>query len=422
MTPTLYKGKKMSQFDRTDTSYPFVSQNTIAPYLPGELNGLSFAIKDNVDVADEITGYGSPGWIDTHARPVANAICLEQLLNAGGTFQGKTKSDELAYSLLGVNAFYGTPLNPKAPDRVPGGSSSGAASAVAGKLVDFAIGTDTGGSIRVPASNCGVWGYRPSYGAVSVSGVLALAPSFDTVGILAQTGEILEKVMRVLLAEDGDGSNEFPSVCWVDDVFQMSDRQILDALSPGLDQISGDYNVTTVKLAEMTDRHVNCHWLFEQLGFLLSTEIWNTFGAWLKNDQPELSVGVKDSLHRYAEAASRKDIQYRLRAKKAFQNKISTFLCGGKILCFPTTVDLAPRLDDIAPDFFKGDYIPRAMGVNAISGLSRTPQITIPVAEADGVPVGLSFVAGYGQDMPLVNFCSRLYDRCFKKTGCRNEG
>ena len=141
----------------------------------------------------------------------------------------------------------------------------------------------------------------------------------------------------------------------------------------------------------------------------------------VKNEKPELSAGVKDSLYRYAEAASRRDIQHRLRAKKAFQNKINAFLGGGKILCFPTTVDLAPHLDDITADFFKGDYIPRAMGVNAISGLSRTPQITIPVAEADGVPVGLSFVAGYGQDMMLVHFCRRLYDRCFKKKRCCNE-
>ena len=100
---------------------------------------MSFAIKDNIDVANEITGYGSRGWINTHSKSVVNAICLEQLLNSGGTFQGKTKSDELAYSLLGVNPLYGTPLNPKAPDRVPGGSSSGSASAVASKLVDFAI-------------------------------------------------------------------------------------------------------------------------------------------------------------------------------------------------------------------------------------------------------------------------------------------
>ncbi|GBC59445.1 amidase [Desulfonema ishimotonii] len=398
----------MNQFDKTNISDPFVSKNTIEPYSPGELNGLSFAVKDNIDVANEITGYGSPGWINTHSEPVVNAICLEQLLNAGGKFQGKTKSDELAYSLIGVNSFYGTPLNPKAPDRVPGGSSSGSASAVASGLADFAIGTDTGGSIRVPASNCGVWGYRPSHGAISVSGVLALAPSFDTVGILAQTGKILEKVMQVLLAENSNGSNAFSSVCFVDDVFQMSDRQILDKITPSLNKISDICKVQTLKLAEITDPHVNCNWLFEQLGFLLSTEIWNTFGAWIKNEKPELSSGVEYNLHGYAESANRKVIQSSLCAKKAFQNKISNFLCGGKILCFPTTVDLAPRLDEITPDFLAGEYIPRAMGVNAISSLSCTPQITIPVAEANGVPVGLSFISGYGQDMSLISFCNQL--------------
>ena len=403
----------MNQFDKTTIYDPFINKNKIKPYSLGELNGLSFALKDNIDVANEITGYGSPGWINTHSKPVVNAICLEQLLNAGGNYQGKTKSDELAYSLIGLNSFYGTPLNPKAPDRVPGGSSSGSASAVANELVDFAIGTDTGGSIRVPASNCGVWGYRPSYGAISVSGVLALAPSFDTVGILAQKGEIVEKVMRVLLAEKSNGSNVSSSVCFVDDVFQMTDRKIFDKITPTLNKISESYKVQTIKLSEITDSHVNCNWLFEQLGFLMSTEIWNTFGAWIKNEKPKLGSEVEYNLHSYAESANRKDIQSSLYAKKAFQNKINKFLCEGKILCFPTTLDLAPRLDEITPGFLAGDYIPRAMGVNAISSLSCAPQITIPVAEANCVPIGLSFIAGYGQDMMLISFCNQLYTQCF---------
>ncbi len=396
-----------------DATDPFINKHRIDSSSTGELSRLSFAIKDNIDIAGEMTGYGSPGWLNTHPEPVVNAICLEQLLNAGGTCQGKTKSDELAYSLIGVNDFYGTPLNPKAPDRVPGGSSSGSASAVASELVDFAIGTDTGGSIRVPAGNCGVWGYRPSHGAISVSGVLALAPSFDTVGILAQTGEILEKVMRVLLAEKSHKGNASSSVCFVDDVFQMSDRQIVNAITPGLNKISDSYEVQTLKLAEISEPNVDCTWLFEQSGFLLSTEIWNTFGAWIKNEKPELSSGVDYNLQNYARSASRKEIQNSLYTKKVFQNKINNFLCDGNILCFPTTVDLAPRLKDITPEFFEGDYIPRAMGVNAISGLSCTPQITMPVAGVDGVPVGLSLIAGYGRDMALISFCNQLYKRCF---------
>lgn len=399
----------MNQFNTISIPNPFINKNKIEPHSLGELNGLSFAIKDNIDVENETTGYGSPGWANTHSKPVANAICLEQLLNSGGNCQGKTVSYELAYSLIGVNSFYGTPLNPNAPDRVPGGSSSGSASAVASKLVDFAIGTDTGGSIRVPANNCGVWGYRPSHGVISVSGVLTLAPSFDTVGVLAQTGEILEKVMRVLLAENSDESNNVSSVCLVDDIFQISDKQILDKITPNLNKLSDSYKVQRLKLADITTPDVNCNWLFEQLGFLLSTEIWNTFGSWMKNDKPKLSAGVEFNLNGYAKSANRKDIQSSLYAKKAFQNKIINFLCNGNILCFPTTVDLAPRLDDITPDFLAGDYIPRAMGVNAISSLSCTPQITIPIAEINGVPIGLSFIAGYGRDMMLINFCNQLY-------------
>jgi len=403
----------MNHFDSANISDPFLNKNIIMPHSSGELSGLSFAVKDNIDIAGEITGYGSPGWMDTHYKPVVNAVCLEQLLNAGAVCKGKTKSDELAYSLIGVNEYFGTPLNPKTPDRVPGGSSSGSASAVAGGSADFAIGTDTGGSIRIPACNCGVWGYRPSHGAVSVSGVLALAPSFDTVGILAQNGEILEKVMRVLLAEKRGGSHVFSSVCLVDDVFQISDRRIIDGNTPALNKISAFHRVRKLKLAEITDAHVNVHWLFEQLGFLLSIEIWNTFGAWIKSEHPKLSSGVEQNLYAHAETADRKDILSRLRMKKEFQTKMNAFLGEGRILCFPTTMDPAPRLDELTPEFYAGDYIPRTMGVNSISSLSCTPQITIPAAEVGGMQVGLSFLAGYGQDMRLINFCNQLYAECF---------
>jgi amidase len=393
-------------------SDPFITTKTINPYSEGILNGLSFAMKDNIDINNQTTGYGSPGWVETHDKSVVNAICLEQLLCEGGIFKGKTKSDELAYSLIGVNSFYGTPINPKAPDRIPGGSSSGSASAVASSLVDFAIGTDTGGSVRVPASNCGVWGCRPSHGAISVAGVLPLAPSFDTVGILSQNGQILEKVMHVLLAEGYSKNSAVPSVCFVDDVFQISDEAIVQSTRTIQNKITCNFKNQTLKLSEITALNVNFNELFLQLGFLLSTEIWNTFGSWVKTKKPKLSSGVEFSLNNYAESASRNDIQKILSTKKLFQNNLNKFLCAGNVLCFPTTVDLAPRLEEITSDFLAGDYVPRAMGVNAISCLSCTPQITIPIAEANGVPVGLSFVAGYGQDMMLIDLCNKIYNQC----------
>ena len=182
-------------------SNAFVATFDLSPTGSGPLDGLRFAVKDTIDVAGFKTGCGNPTWRDSHPAAVAHAVCVEQLLRAGARCVGKTISDELALSLLGENYFYGTPLNPRAPERVPGGSSSGSASAVACGLVDFALGTDTGGSTRVPASNCGIWGFRPSHGFVSVAGVNPLAPSFDTVGVLARSADVLAKVGLVLLSD-----------------------------------------------------------------------------------------------------------------------------------------------------------------------------------------------------------------------------
>src|ERR671927_1235558 len=187
----------------------FVESVEVDPTGSGSLDGLSFAVKDLIDIGGHKTGCGNPTWRDTHPPASVNAVCVEQLLGAGARCVGKTVSDELAFSLLGENHFYGTPRNPKAPGRVPGGSSSGSASAVASGLVDFALGTDTGGSVRVPANNCGIWGLRPSHGFISVAGVNPFAPTFDTVGILASSAEIMAAVASVLLAcEDIPGGEE----------------------------------------------------------------------------------------------------------------------------------------------------------------------------------------------------------------------
>src|SRR6516225_12387728 len=181
-------------------SNAFVTTFDLSPTGSGPLDGLCFVVKDTIDVAGFKTGCGNPTWRDTHPAAAVHAVCIEQLLRAGAHCAGKTICDELAFSLLGENYFYGTPLNAYAPDRVPGGSSSGSASAVACGLVDFALGTDTGGSMRVPASNCGIWGMRPSHGFISVAGVLPFAPTFDTVGLFAQSVEVLTRAATVLLA------------------------------------------------------------------------------------------------------------------------------------------------------------------------------------------------------------------------------
>jgi len=165
----------------------------------GPLAGLRFAAKDLFDVAGHTTGAGNPSWLATHPVATRHSDVVAQLLDAGATLMGKVLTDELAYSLHGDNLHYGTPLNARYPERVTGGSSSGSAAAVTAGLVDFALGTDTGGSTRVPASYCGLWGLRTTHGLVSARGLVPLHPSFDTATWLAADGEVFERVGAVLL-------------------------------------------------------------------------------------------------------------------------------------------------------------------------------------------------------------------------------
>src|SRR5690242_20777887 len=171
--------------------------------LPGgPLADLTFAAKDLFDVAGHPTGGGNPDWSRSHPIPTRHAWAVQRLLDAGASLIGKTVTDEVSLGILGENPFDGTPLNPKAPDRVPGGSSSGSASAVAQGLCDTALGTDTGGSVRVPASFCGLYGIRPTHGRLDLSGMTCQAPGSDTTGWFARDAETFARVSSVMLGEE----------------------------------------------------------------------------------------------------------------------------------------------------------------------------------------------------------------------------
>src|SRR5690349_6653053 len=174
----------------------------IAGHAGGPLAGLTFAAKDLFDVAGRPTGGGNPDWARTHPVPERHAWAVQTLLDAGADLIGKTITDEVSLGILGENPFYGTPTNPRAPGHVPGGSSSGSAVAVAAGLCDTALGTDTGGSVRVPASFCGLYGIRPTHGRLDLRGMMRQAPSSDTTGWFADDPEIFARVSSVLLGED----------------------------------------------------------------------------------------------------------------------------------------------------------------------------------------------------------------------------
>src|SRR5215469_4545990 len=197
----------------------------------GPLSGLTFAAKDLFDVAGVVTGAGNHDWARTNPIPQRHAWAVQTLLDAGASLIGKTITDEVSLGILGENAFDGTPLNTAAPDRVPGGSSSGSAAAVAGGLCDTALGTDTGGSVRVPASFCGLFGIRPTHGRLNLAGMAAQAPASDTTGWFARDADTFARVSSVMLGEPIP--DELPKRLLIaTDAFAFADAETAAALEP----------------------------------------------------------------------------------------------------------------------------------------------------------------------------------------------
>lgn len=403
--------------DSSTDSNAFVASFTVPPTGSGPLDGLTFAVKDVIDVGGWTTGCGNPTWRETHPPAVVHAVCVEQLLGAGARCLGKTVSDELAFSLLGRNHFEGTPLNPLAPDRVPGGSSSGSASAVACALVDVALGTDTGGSVRVPASNCGLFGFRPSHGVVSLAGVNPLAPSFDTVGLFAPTADLLERVARVLLADDVAAPGEPTAVYVIREAFALADPEVAQALQPSLRELRERFGdrVKEIALAELAgDGAMASFSAWRDTYCVLQwAEIRSCLGGWLDAASPVLGPATAASFA-LTRQLDRRRIGEAVERRERIHRSLRRFLGPQDLLCLPTTPALAPRLAEADPDRSpKGSgsgstYYPRTLSLTSVAGLGRLPQVSLPMAEVSGVPVGLSLLASHGQDGFLLDVVRRL--------------
>jgi amidase len=333
-------------------------------------------------------------------------------LHAGARCVGKTISDELAFSLLGENHFYGTPLNAHAPDRVPGGSSSGSASAVACGLVDFALGTDTGGSTRVPASNCGIWGFRPSHDFVSVAGVNPLAPSFDTVGILAQNADVLAKVALVLLAAAPVSPNKPRTIHLIREAFALADPDVQEALSEPLRQLREIFGETVREssLQELVNDDVGYSFATWADTFCVIqwAEIESCLGAWIANARPEFGPEIAASFQLMSQL-DRRCVAEAVQRREQYFRSLHEFLGPEDLVCMPTTPALAPRKGDPPRRSSSGSgYYPRTLSLTSVAGMCRLPQVSLPVADADGLPVGLSLLARHGQDSFLLQVANNI--------------
>ncbi len=360
----------------------------------GPLAGMTFAAKDLFDVAGYRTGGGNPDWARAHPVPARHAWAVATLLEAGAGLIGKTITDEVSLGILGENAFDGTPRNSIAPDRVPGGSSSGSAAAVAAGLCDTALGTDTGGSVRVPASFCGLYGIRPTHGRLDLTGMLAQAPSSDTAGWFARDAATFAKVSRVLLREAIPDTVPGRLIVAVD-AFGFADTAVAAALAPMVERLA---RIVGTKRDEVMAPPGLSAWARAQRS-LQPSEAWQTFKPWIERDNPRFAFSVARNLVAGAQITDADRAWASLMRQEA-RARMAYLLGPGTILCLPTTPFPAPM---------KGLPLPvldplrdRITCLCAHGGLTGVPQVSLPGATVDGLPVGLSVVGGAGMDTTLI--------------------
>jgi amidase len=366
----------------------------------GPLLGLTVAVKDVFDIAGHRTGNGNPLWLHTHPPAKLTASTVQKVLEAGARMIGKTHTDELAYSLNGENVYYGTPTNPNAPGRIPGGSSSGSAAAVAGGLVDFALGTDCGGSVRLPASYCGVYGIRTSHGLVPADGIVPLAAGFDTVGWFARDAATMLRVGDVLLPQaQAFGPKRLLVAA---DSFALGGASIGTALSEG---------VAKMKAAFPSAQEINVYtgdpseWP-AAFRVLQGQEIRENHGAWVDKHQPTFGPGIRE---RFAWTATIDPAEV-ARAKpvreRAAQH-MDALLGDDAFLLLPTAPGIAPKLN--TPSDELEAFRARAFALLAIAGLARLPQLSLPVGTSEGCPIGLSLIAPRGRDRGLLEWVASQF-------------
>jgi amidase len=387
------------------------SRDDVGAFVPGKLverpatgsgvlDGLSCGVKDVFDIAACPTGYGNPDWEKTHDVPSVDATVVAKIRQQGAHIVGKTLTDELAFSLAGNNYHYGSPINTAAPDRLTGGSSCGSAAAVAASLCDFGLGTDTAGSVRAPASFCGIFGIRSTHGLISKDGVCRLAHSFDSVGWLARDAGTLAAVGRALLPEAARSAEvkvliSFESA-WAS--LPSVTQGEADSLLRDLERSLGERSRLSIDMTEL-DAYVQA---FRTVQFY---EVWNDLGPWIKQVQPVLGPDVRERVS----AASNVTRDEYVAASKVRQNvrtRFDALLEGERILVMPTVSGPAPlRASSVAELNSQRHADLRFLSIASLAGL---PQVSVPALTALGAPLGLSLIGAAGTDSSLLALAAKL--------------
>lgn len=393
-----------AQTARCFVPYPAPTATAISS---GPLSGLRFAVKDIFDVAGYPTGCGNPHMLAMSGIKTTSAPAVVALAQAGAKLVGKTYTDELAFSMNGKNAHFGTPRNGGAHERIPGGSSSGSASAVSNGLADVALGTDTGGSVRAPASHCGLIGLRPTQARVSLKGCMDLAPSFDTCGWFARDIESFSRVGEVLLRDDTcllpDGAPAMPQVLVAADVLALLEPRVQAVFMHTLERLAGVIGAPLpVKTA--TPSFDALYWAFR---YIQGYEAWQSHGENIRRYDFQLGPGVAERFEWSSQITSQQ-MEEHSNVRERFREDFLRLLGNDRVIVLPTMPDIAPLLSDSEQAL--ENYRNQAVRILCLAGLSGCPQISLPLMTLDGAPFGFSIIGPPGSDQALIRLSRKLID------------
>jgi amidase len=385
----------------------FVPHNLKGPVYgttSGPLTGLTAVVKDMYDIAGTRTGGGNPEWLEKQQPATRNAAVVDQILSAGAIITGKTICDEFFYSIAGVNAHYGTPTNLRAPGRIPGGSSSGSAAACGANACDFALGSDTGGSIRIPASLNGLYGLRPTHGRIDLAGVMAMAPSFDAGGWLSNSPGIFHRVGTVLLRGNAVVAPVNHLVV-AKDAFGQADA--------GVAALGGEFLTRTTstlpQASEVTAAPSGFDDWREAFRIVQAKEVWETFGAFVAQAKPKFGPGIKERMQ-FAATVTADQANAARKIAAAARAQIRALVPTGTIMALPTSPSIAPPVD-VGGDELESFRV-RVMRLTCMAGLAGLPQISLPVGTVSGCPAGLSLIGWAGSDEVLLDLAVSLARHC----------
>jgi amidase len=385
----------------------FVPHDLQAPIrgaTTGPLAGLTVVVKDMYDIAGSRTGGGNPEWLAEQKPATRNAAVVEQILAAGAIITGKTICDEFFYSIAGVNAHYGTPRNLRAPGRLPGGSSSGSAAACGANACDFAIGSDTGGSVRIPASFNGLYGLRPTHGRIDFAGAMAMAPSFDVGGWFANAPGIFRRIGTVLLRGDRIAT-PVGRLLIAGDAFMQADSAVAEL---GREFLKHAVSVLP-QATEMTVAPDGFDEWREAFRIVQAKEVWETFGAFIARARPKLGPGIRERVE-FAAAVTVQQANAARKIAASARAHLRALVLPGTVMALPTSPSIAPSVNIGGEE--AESFRVRVMRLTCMAGLAGLPQMTLPIGTVAGCPVGLSLIGWAGGDEVLLDLAVLLAQYC----------